>query len=192
MIQTSRLAGNKKTILVFGGSKGASIINQTFLDCLQWIDESIWQQWQILLISGKEDYDAVKERIEAGNCKADMQVLSYLYEIGDAYALANLAICRAGATTIAELTANGIPAILVPYPYATGDHQRYNACFLASNKAAIVIPQEELSDQKLAHELSQLLNTPEQLKMLARNSRNMGNQKAAEKIVDAICRNMEK
>lgn len=192
LIQKSRLSSNKKTILVFGGSKGASIINQAFLNCLKWIDESIWQQWQILLISGEEDYVAVKERIEDVNCKAEVHILSYLYQMGDAYDLANLVICRAGATTIAELTANGIPAVLIPYPHATGDHQRYNARFLASNGAAIVIPQDKLSDKKLAFELSKLLNNPEKLKMLARNSKNMGNQKAAEKIIDAICNNIKK
>ena len=186
LIRKSRLSVNKKTILVFGGSKGANVINQTFLDCLTWIDEPTWQQWQILMISGKEDYVAVKERIERSKFRAEIHLLSYLYQMGDAYDLANLAICRAGATTIAEFTAKGLPAVLIPYPYATGDHQLINARFLASSDAAVVIPQDELSDKKMAWELSQLLNNPEKLKVLARNSRNMGNQKAAEEIIDAI------
>ncbi len=188
----AKLSGDKKTILVFGGSKGASAINHTFLDCLNLIDESVWNKWQVLIISGKDDYIMVKEKIDHYKYKENIHTLSYLHQIEDAYDLANLVVCRAGATTVAELTVKGLPAILIPYPYATRDHQLYNARFLQSKHAAIVIPENELSDKKLASELLQLLDNKGKLNMLAQNSRSIGNRKAAEEIIDAIYHNIKK
>ena len=186
LIQRTKLDNAKKTILVFGGSKGASTINQTFLDCLNLIDESVWKSWQVLLISGKDDYIPIKEKIAHCKQKEVIHVLSYLYQMEDAYDLADLVVCRAGATTVAELTAKGLPAILIPYPYATRDHQLHNARYLENKKAAIVVPERELSGEKLAFELSRLLINDEQLNMLAQNSSRMGNRKAAEEMIDSI------
>lgn len=192
LIQNSKLTENKKTILVFGGSKGASAINHTFLNCLKLIDEAVWDQWQILIISGKDDYLSIKEKIGYSKYKDLIHVLSYLYQMGNAYALANLAICRAGATTVAELTARGLPSILIPYPYATGNHQLYNARFLEKSHAAVVISESELSENKLANELSKLLTDQEKLNILTRNSRRMGNRNADEAIINSIYSDLKK
>ncbi len=110
----------------------------------------------------------------------------------NAYELADLVICRSGATTVAELTAKGLPAILIPYPYATGDHQLYNARNLENKHAAIIITQDDLSEKKLSLEISQLLFNEKRIKMLAQNSKNMGNRKAAEEIINSIYRNVRK
>lgn len=192
LIQGTNLVEDKKTILVFGGSKGASAINQTFLNCLEFINEGVWDHWQVLMIAGKDDYFSVKEKIDHSRHKNVIHVLSYLYRMGNAYDLANLAICRAGATTVAELTAKGLPSILIPYPYATGNHQFYNARFLEKNHAAILIPESELSEQKLAGELSRLLDNQEEIDRLASNSRNMGNRNADEAIIETIYRDLKK
>jgi len=186
LIKKTSLDSGKKTILIFGGSKGASIINQTFLDCLNLIDESVWNRWQILLISGKDDYIPMKEKMDHCKHREIIHVLSYLYQMEDAYDLADLVVCRAGATTVAEITAKGLPAIMIPYPYATRDHQFHNARYLEKKNAAVVILQHDLSEKKLAYELSQLLGNEEQLNILAQNSRRMGNRNAAEEIVSSI------
>lgn len=181
---------NKKTILVFGGSKGANVINTTFLNCLELINKSFWINWQILIISGKEDYENTEKILENSNHKKNIYILPYLYKIGDAYDLADLVICRSGATTIAELTAKGLPAILIPYPYATGDHQLYNAQYLEKRGSAIVIPQKELSEKRLSSEISQLSEDEELLKKLGENSRKIGNRDAAKEIVNSIYRHL--
>jgi len=183
---------DKKTILLFGGSKGARVITNTFLSCMDLLDGSFWQKWQILLISGKEEYDKVKYLLINSRYKEFIYVLPYLYEIENAYSLADLVICRAGATTVAELTAKGLPAILIPYPYATGDHQLYNARYLENKQAAVVILQKNLSKKILAAEIANLLLKEDRLQRLAQNSKKLGNRKAAEEIINSIYQNIKK
>ncbi len=190
LIKAHNMDGSKKTILVFGGSKGASTINETVLDSLDMIDTSLWLEWQVLIISGKEDYNKITEKITNSQYKDMIRVLDYLYNIEDAYDLANIVVCRAGATTIAELSAKGIAAILIPYPYATGNHQLFNALFLENNNAALVIREEELSSVELAHKLSKLMMDNEKLDLLTENSKKLGKREATEDIVNTIYDNL--
>ncbi len=191
IIKENNLDSTKKTILVFGGSKGASTINKMVLHSLYLIEESIWLEWQVLIISGEEDFKNLTEKVTKSPFKETVRVLPYLHNIEDAYDLADLVVCRAGATTIAELSAKGIAAILIPYPYATGNHQLYNARFLESNLAALIIEEKELNREKLAAELSKLLADNKRLDLLARNSKKLGKRKAAQDIVDNIYDYME-
>ena len=191
MIKENNLDSAKKTILVFGGSKGASTINKMVLHSLYLIEESIWLEWQVLIISGEEDFKNLTEKVTKSPFKETVRVLPYLHNIEDAYDLADLVVCRAGATTIAELSAKGIAAILIPYPYATGNHQLYNARFLESNLAALIIEEKELNREKLVAELSKLLTDNKRLDLLARNSKKLGKRKAAQDIVDNIYDYME-
>lgn len=191
IIKENNLDSTKKTILVFGGSKGASTINKMVLHSLYLIEESIWLEWQVLIISGEEDFKNLTEKVTKSPFKETVRVLPYLHNIEDAYDLADLVVCRAGATTIAELSAKGIAAILIPYPYATGNHQLYNARFLESNLAALIIEEKELNREKLADELSKLLTDNKRLDLLARNSKKLGKRKAAQDIVDNIYDYME-
>jgi UDP-N-acetylglucosamine--N-acetylmuramyl-(pentapeptide) pyrophosphoryl-undecaprenol N-acetylglucosamine transferase len=192
LIKRTSLVDQKRTILVFGGSKGASIINQTFLECLDLIDGSLWKEWQVLIISGKEDSNDLKRKVNNSKYKEIIYITSYLYHIEDAYALADLVICRAGATTIAELTAKGMAAILIPYPYATGNHQLYNARYLENKLAAIVIPEGELSKKRLADELSALMLDQAKRDLLTQNSKNIGNHEAAQDIVSSVYNALKK
>lgn len=191
IIAENNLDSTKKTILVFGGSKGASAINERLLDSLSLIEKPILLEWQVLIISGKEDYNNLTERVASSPYKEIIRILPYLHNIEDAYDLADLVVCRAGATTIAELSAKGIAAILIPYPYATGNHQLYNAQFLESNLAALIIEEKELSREKLAEVLSQLLTDNKKLDLLARNSKKLGKRKAAQDIINNIYDYME-
>ena len=191
IIAENNLDSTKKTILVFGGSKGASAINERLLDSLSLIEKPILLEWQVLIISGKEDYNNLTEKVASSPYKEIIRISPYLHNIEDAYDLADLVVCRAGATTIAELSAKGIAAILIPYPYATGNHQLYNAQFLESNLAALIIEEKELSREKLADVLSQLLTDNKKLDLLARNSKKLGKRKAAQDIVDNIYDYME-
>lgn len=177
---------NKKTILVFGGSKGARIINETILDSINLIHSTLLADWQVLIVSGKDDFEEYKRKLDKTGYKEIIRILPYIYQIGDAYDLADLVVCRAGATTIAELTAKGIASVLIPYPYATRNHQLYNALFLEKNLAAIVIKEEELTKERVADELSKLMKDNEKLCLLANNSKNLGRRQAAKEIVNCI------
>jgi UDP-N-acetylglucosamine--N-acetylmuramyl-(pentapeptide) pyrophosphoryl-undecaprenol N-acetylglucosamine transferase len=174
----------KKTILVLGGSKGAASINRAVLGGIDLIKDAIKNNWQVLLISGQDDYDNIMEIV--GEDHKIFSVEPYLHDIEKAYSLADLVICRAGATTLAEIGAYGLPAILIPYPYATQDHQGINAKIIEREGAAISILEKDLSREKLCQVLLDLLKNKNQLGIMAKKSRELSNVNSAKKIVDYI------
>ena len=178
------LDSSKKTILVLGGSKGAASINRAVLQGIDLTKDVIKNNWQVLLISGQDDYDNIMKMV--GEDHKIFSIEPYLYDIEKAYSLADLVICRAGATTLAEIGAYGLPAILIPYPYATQNHQEVNARIFTREGAAILILEKDLSDKKLAQVLLDILKDKNRLEMMARKSRELGNENSAKKIVDYI------
>jgi UDP-N-acetylglucosamine--N-acetylmuramyl-(pentapeptide) pyrophosphoryl-undecaprenol N-acetylglucosamine transferase len=108
--------------------------------------------------------------------------------MADHYRWAHLVICRAGASTLAELTACGKPSILIPYPYAADDHQRHNALALQQQGAAQVIPDIELTGERLYAAVRELMVHPEKLRQQAEHSRRLGRPQAADAIVTACLR----
>jgi len=178
------LDSSKKTILVLGGSKGAASINRAVLEGIDLIKEIIKNGWQILLISGQDDYDNIIGMLGEGH--KIFSVEPYLHDIEKAYSLADLVICRAGATTLAEISAYGLPAILIPYPYATHDHQVINAKIFEREGAAILIFEKDLSDKELVRVLLDILKGKNRLEIMAKKSRELGNENSAKKIVDYI------
>jgi UDP-N-acetylglucosamine--N-acetylmuramyl-(pentapeptide) pyrophosphoryl-undecaprenol N-acetylglucosamine transferase len=159
----------KKAILVLGGSKGAASINRAVLRGVDLIKDVIKNNWQVLLISGQDDYDNIMKMV--GEDNKIFSVEPYLHDIEKAYSLADLVICRAGATTLAEIGAYGLPAILIPYSYATHNHQELNARIFAREGAAILILEKDLSDKKLAQVLLDILKDKNRLEMMARTGR---------------------
>ena len=178
------LDSSKKIILVLGGSKGAAAINRAVLGGIELIKEVIKNDWQVLLISGQDDYANMMEIV--GEDHEIFSVEPYLHDIEKAYSLADLVICRAGATTLAEIGAYGLPAILIPYPYATHDHQGINAKIFEREGAAILILEKDLSGEKLAQVLLDLLKNKNKLEMMAKKSRGLSKVNSAKKIVDYI------
>jgi len=178
------LDSSRKTVLVLGGSKGAASINRAVLGGINLIKEVIKNDWQVLLISGQDDYDSIMKMVREDH--KIFSVESYLHDIEKAYSLADLIICRAGATTLAEIGAYGLPAILIPYPYATHNHQEVNARIFTRERAAILILEKDLSDKKLAQVLLDMLKDKNRLEMMARKSKELGNENSAKKIVDYI------
>ena len=174
----------KKTILVLGGSKGAASINRAVLSSIDLIKDAIKNNWQVLLISGQDDYDNIMEIV--GENHKIFSIKPYLHNIEKAYSLADLVICRAGATTLAEIGAYGLPAILIPYPYATHNHQEVNARIFARKGAAILILEKDLSEKKLSQVLLDLLKNKNQLGIMAKKIRELSNVNSAKKIVDYI------
>jgi UDP-N-acetylglucosamine--N-acetylmuramyl-(pentapeptide) pyrophosphoryl-undecaprenol N-acetylglucosamine transferase len=114
----------------------------------------------------------------------EAEVAPFIEEMDAAYARADLILCRAGATTVAEITAFGKAAILVPYPYAIYDHQRGNAQALAEHGAAELILDQELTGEMLAARLRFYIGTPDKLSRMAEVARAMGRPDAARRIVD--------
>lgn len=171
----------KFTLLVFGGSAGAHRINTAVVEALKQIGD-LAPRLRVIHQTGNADFMAVRAAYETLPFEAE--VLSFIDKMDEAYARADLVLCRAGATTVAELTAFGKAAILVPYPYAIYDHQRWNAQALAERGAAEMVLDRELGGEPLAQRLRAHLADPARLSAMASAARALGRPEAAARIVD--------
>lgn len=170
----------KPTVLVSGGSRGARVINRAMVDVLA--GAALRPDVQFLHVTGKLEYEDIRERLQAAGLSdlpAHIKVKPYLYNMPEALACADLAVFRAGAIGLAELTARGIPAILVPYPYAAENHQEHNARAMEAAGAAKVILNKDLTSEKLGEALSEMLQDKEKLASMAEASRKLGRPEAA-------------
>lgn len=171
------------TIFIFGGSRGARKINAALCGAFTHLND-IREKMQFLHQTGKSDYEAVREVYRKWGFKGT--VTKFVHQMAEAYAVADLVISRAGATTLTELTAVGRPAILIPYPYAAGNHQEMNAQRLAEMGAARVILDHELDSEILAGSIRDLYETPGTREEMQRSSRSLGKPDAAQRVVDIV------
>jgi UDP-N-acetylglucosamine--N-acetylmuramyl-(pentapeptide) pyrophosphoryl-undecaprenol N-acetylglucosamine transferase len=141
--------GQRLQLLVLGGSQGASVLNATLPRALALIPEP--QRPQVTHQSGAAHIDALRVAYAAAHVQA--QTVPFLEDMAARYAQADLVICRAGASTMAEIAAAGVASLLVPLPSAVDDHQTHNARFLAECGAAVLVPQAEFTAENLAQRL---------------------------------------
>ena len=139
------LPAARKTILAMGGSQGARSINDALTSLLK--TDGLPEGWQLIHVTGEKEYDRVRSALDGAS--GGPAVRPYLHDLTDAYAAADLVLARAGASTLGELAAIGKPAVLVPYPHASDDHQRANAAMVAKEGAAVVVDDRELAAGKL-------------------------------------------
>ena len=139
--ETSRIRKELKTIIFLGGSQGASFINNLALKIAPELNK---RNIKIIHQCGKKEFEKVKNFYENNNINADF--FDFDKNLAKKMSKADLAISRAGASTLFELTANTLPAIYIPYPYAAGDHQYYNAKFLENKKASFVFRQNKINE----------------------------------------------
>ncbi len=183
--EKSGLDPSKRTILITGGSQGAQAINEVILKCLPKL-ESLSDTLQIIHCTGEYGYETAKAAYKQS--KLNAFVCSFLDDMGAAFSMADLIICRAGATTIAEITAIGIPAILIPYPYAADNHQYWNAMELVSNGGGYLLQQLDLTPEKIFELITDLLNNKEKYDRMKMFNKGMGIPNAAVNVVDNLCR----
>lgn len=179
-----RLDESRRTVLVFGGSQGAHRINAAILDALPRFARR--RDVQFLIQSGQKDYNWVLDRCRSVSIRT--WVRPFIVNMGDAYAIADLVVCRAGALTLAELAASGKPSILIPYPHAAADHQTLNAEAFVETDAAVSIPDPELNGEILAEEIEELLEHPGELRKMSIRAMRLARTDATERIVSAIRR----
>lgn len=174
----------KRTILISGGSRGARSINHAMLHVHQYFAKN--QDIQLLHVTGKNEYNGIvgnlmQMGIDIGTT-GNISIKPYLYDMPKALAVADLAIFRAGAIGLAEITALGIPAILIPYPHAAENHQEFNARVMERQGAAVVIRDCELDGTKLLESIIELIYDTGKLTMMANASKQLGRPEAAETI----------
>ncbi len=170
------------TLLVAGGSQGAHAVNELLADAAPTL--SAISGLKIIHQAGKSDVDLLKEAYSAAGISAD--VFAFDSKMAEKYSAAHLIIARAGAMTISEIAAIGRPAILIPFPYASDNHQLFNAKYLANYGAAIIMEQKVTTPSLLAQKVSDLAAHPASLSDMAKKSRELGKVEAAKQIAAAL------
>jgi UDP-N-acetylglucosamine--N-acetylmuramyl-(pentapeptide) pyrophosphoryl-undecaprenol N-acetylglucosamine transferase len=173
------------TLLVFGGSQGAHAINEAMIRCLPELQRQA-PGMHILHQTGERDYnDALAAYASLGE---RAEVFRFIEDMPAAFARADLVVCRSGASTVAEITAAGKPAIFVPFPRAADDHQRVNAEALAGSGAAVVVEESKLEGVWLAETIAALLGDPRRLEAMSEAARGLAHPNAARDIAAMAAR----
>ncbi len=167
-------------LLVFGGSLGARRLNDAALDAF-----GAAAPCSVLHACGHRDHDDLRRRLDALGSPPHYRLFPYVEPFADALAAADLVASRAGGSVL-ELAAAGLPAILVPYPHATADHQTANARHMERAGAAVVVPDAELDGPRLAREVTELLAAPQRLAEMSNAAREAARPDAAERIAGEL------
>lgn len=178
-------AASRFCVFVCGGSQGAHAINVAMADALPHLRYCA-DGMTVLHQTGTADYEMLKQRYAEHGL--DARVEPFVQDMAAWYRRAHLVVCRAGASTLAELALCGRPAVLVPYPYAAGNHQELNARVFAQRGACVLLPQRELDGRRLAAVLQDLIADPQRCAAMGRNALALARPRAAADIVDACLR----
>jgi UDP-N-acetylglucosamine--N-acetylmuramyl-(pentapeptide) pyrophosphoryl-undecaprenol N-acetylglucosamine transferase len=176
------------TILIFGGSQGAQSINRAVIDALDLLKD-LKDRLRFVHQTGERQLEEVKRAYTDKGFQADVR--TFFNDFHEQYAAADLIISRSGATTVAEIKAAGRAAILIPFPFATDDHQMKNARAMAEEKAAVLIPNADLNGKRLADTILELIGNPERLKDIESNARRIAILDAEQRIVNLVERAIE-
>lgn len=173
------LQADRTTLLVFGGSQGARKINELMLAILPQFQTL--EKFQVLWATGAQNFDEVVRRTAEIR---QVKIIPYIDDMASAFSLADFVLCRAGASTIFELAHYGLPALLVPFPYATADHQTFNARVLEQAGAARLLVEKELTAEKLFSHIQELSLRAEIRQQMAAAAKKMARPQAASEIVE--------
>jgi len=169
------LADGETCVLVFGGSLGARTINEAAVDAFR------AAPFRVLHAAGTRDYDMLADRVD----DEGYDLRAYIDEFADALEACDLCVARSGGS-IFEIAAAGKPAVLVPYPHASADHQTSNARWMADAGAAVVVPDAELTSARLGREVATLLADPARLAAMAAASAALARPDAAQAVADEV------
>lgn len=180
----AKARGDISHLLIFGGSQGSRAINNAMVEAIKHLSKhsgtlSITHQ------TGEADFERLREAYQS-SAFSNVDLRPFISDMYSEFAKADLIVCRAGATTCAELSAAGKAAIMIPLPTAADDHQRKNAEALESAGAARMLPQDDLTGERLAGEIIELIATPERITEMEQAARKLGRRDAAQKTADLI------
>jgi UDP-N-acetylglucosamine--N-acetylmuramyl-(pentapeptide) pyrophosphoryl-undecaprenol N-acetylglucosamine transferase len=173
------LNGSRSVVLVTGGSQGALALNRAVAG---WLDAGGPDGAELIWVTGRGTFDEFSRY----DRPPKVRVLDFLDPMADAYSVADLVVSRAGMITVAELCAWGLPNVLVPLPTAAADHQSHNARVLASAGASLLLPQSELSPERLRDVVTGLLRDPARRKQMAERALARGRPNSAREIVSNL------
>jgi UDP-N-acetylglucosamine--N-acetylmuramyl-(pentapeptide) pyrophosphoryl-undecaprenol N-acetylglucosamine transferase len=169
------------TLLVMGGSQGASGINQAMIKSLPALADATLQ---VIHLTGAREEKLVADNYRRANVPAF--VAAFHHRMEEVYSAADLAVARAGAASLAELASFSLPGILIPFPYAADDHQTRNAEIFGKADAAIVVKEAEILDEVLARRIREIIDDPERLQRMSKNSARLSSRNAASAVVETM------
>jgi UDP-N-acetylglucosamine--N-acetylmuramyl-(pentapeptide) pyrophosphoryl-undecaprenol N-acetylglucosamine transferase len=179
------VAPDARCLLVMGGSQGARSINRAAVEAFAESERAANREFHVVHLSGERDHDEIAGRLAVAPHAERYELIAYEPDLGDALAASDLVLARSGGS-IFEVAARGRPAILVPYPHATADHQSANAAWMADAGAAEVVEDAELSAAALAERVGALFGDPDYLGAMARASAALAMPDAAKRIADEV------
>jgi UDP-N-acetylglucosamine--N-acetylmuramyl-(pentapeptide) pyrophosphoryl-undecaprenol N-acetylglucosamine transferase len=174
-----------RALLVMGGSQGARSLNYAAIEAFAESDGAAGRDFHVVQLAGSRDFDEMRARLDAAAHGERYTLISYEPNLGDVLAACDLVVARSGGS-IFEVTAVGRPAVLVPYPFATADHQTANARWMERAGAATVVADADLTPVRLAEEVGAVLGEPARLQAMAAASRAMAKPEAAATIADEV------
>ena len=178
---------NKPIVLVFGGSQGAKSINKSFIEI---IVNKKNKNYQIIWAAGPNQYNEIKKQLAEVHLNIDeienVKIVPYIYNMGEVMNVCDLVVCRSGAMTITEVAVVGKPAIFIPFPFATENHQEYNAKVLENVGAAKIILDKDLNSEILGNTIVNIVSDKNKLIQMAMNANKVAMPKVEEKIYEEI------
>ena len=178
----------QKQILILGGSQGSVSLNRMVLEAISEFQSEL-TDWKIVHQTGELDYEQTLQQYQ--NIKMDYEVAPFFDDLQSLYRTSQFAICRAGATTLAELASTGCPAILVPYPYALGDHQALNALYYQQQGAALIQWENRENDLSLTEQMKRLLSESQFREEAAQSMKSLAKPEAAQEVADIILHSIQ-
>lgn len=178
-----QLDPGKPTVLIFGGSRGALKINQAMTESLPLLAD---KPYQVLYGSGDVYFDTVQTALAALPAMPHVKIVPYIKNMERVMVNVDLVAGRAGATSLAEFTALGLPAVLIPSPNVTNDHQTKNAMSLVNKGAAVIIKDAELTGEKLVNAIDGIMADPKRRQQMAQASRKQGIADATDRLYQLV------
>ncbi|MFT4413470.1 undecaprenyldiphospho-muramoylpentapeptide beta-N-acetylglucosaminyltransferase [Fredinandcohnia humi] len=169
----------QKSVLLVGGSRGARPINDAFIEALDIVKDN---NYQFLYVTGEVHYEDVLKKVKSVGNPNNVIIKPFLYNMPEVLAGVDLVVARAGATTLAEITALGLPSILIPSPYVTNNHQEKNARSLSEKGAAILRLEKDLTGRQLIEDIDSILLNLDKLEEMKKASRQIGIPDAANRL----------
>lgn len=189
LVQGGKHERERPSILVTGGSQGARALNRAFCEAAPELLKRV-PGLRIVHQTGERDLAATKTAYERAGVEAE--VSGFIADMPAAFERADLLMCRAGASTVAEVAMAGKAAIFVPFPFATDDHQKRNAEALSAKGAALLINESELTPERVANEVSSLITNPQRLSDMGNAAKGLSHPHAAEEIAEIVARLAQK
>ena len=187
IIRSIGLNTNKPIVLVFGGSQGAKSINESFINIIK---NKKNKEYQIIWAAGPSQYEEIKEKLSDDNININnienVKIVPYIYNMEEIMNVVDLVVCRSGAMTITEISIVGKPAIFIPFPFATENHQEYNAKVLEKVGAAKIILDKELNADILDKKIKEIVISKEKVTKMGENANKCATQNVTDKIYQEV------